>query len=303
MQTCASCGESFEMYPVVEGTRLNLRGRTTCLSCRPLRHLRGPRRSVVRARSSKICEACGRSFPTKLVIDGKMRSLHRRRFCLTCSPFAAHNTSRRPHGVADMDVLRELRRRRRNATTYRSQKARRRARKAELVAARGGACADCGYAGSVVALDFHHRDGTSKEFGIAKFDGSLERLLVEAQKCDLVCANCHRLRHAASRAQAADRLSIARQALKVRAVEFMGGACNGCGGRYPPALLDFHHRVAKEKVFGISQDGVLRSWPRIVAELAKCVMLCANCHREVHAGIRALDDRTGLAEDALPYAA
>jgi len=42
----------------------------------------------------------------------------------------------------------------------------------------------------------------------------------------------------------------------------------------------------------------------VIAELAKCVMLCANCHREVHAGARELDaGLPGLAEDALAYVA
>jgi predicted HNH restriction endonuclease len=42
----------------------------------------------------------------------------------------------------------------------------------------------------------------------------------------------------------------------------------------------------------------------VAAELAKCVMLCANCHREVHAGMRVLDKGLlGLAEDALAYVA
>lgn len=84
----------------------------------------------------------------------------------------------------------------------------------------------------------------------------------------------------------------------------MGGACDGCRRRGPDQIFEFHHIRASEKEFGISEDGIMRSWPRIVAELAKCVMLCANCHREVHAGVRDLDDGLlGLAEDALPYVA
>ena len=135
MQNCRTCGRSFEMYPVVSGVRMNLRGRTRCLECRPHRALRSPRRKVGRRVGTQRCELCGSEFPTRALIDGRVQNLHRRKFCLTCSPFGTHNTSKRPSGIAAPDELREHRRRRRNARTYRCQKKRRQRRKAELVAA------------------------------------------------------------------------------------------------------------------------------------------------------------------------
>jgi len=84
----------------------------------------------------------------------------------------------------------------------------------------------------------------------------------------------------------------------------MGGRCYSCDAEGPAAIFEFHHLDAAQKSFGISQDGNTRSWTRVIAELAKCVMLCANCHREVHAGARELDaGLPGLAEDALAYVA
>ena len=57
-------------------------------------------------------------------------------------------------------------------------------------------CLHCGESANVV-LDFHHRDGTTKEFGIA--EGlrrySWQRVLDEIEKCDVLCANCHRRHH------------------------------------------------------------------------------------------------------------
>ncbi len=83
----------------------------------------------------------------------------------------------------------------------------------------------------------------------------------------------------------------------------MGAACYACDRCGPSVIFDFHHWYASTKSFGV-QDGNTRSWPRIADELAKCVMLCANCHREVHAGVRELDEGLlGLAEDALAYVA
>jgi hypothetical protein len=69
-------------------------------------------------------------------------------------------------------------------------------------------------------------------------------------------------------------------------------------------LFEFHHRDAKTKDFGLSERGIPHRWDKVVAELAKCAMLCANCHREVHAGVREIDDALpGLAEAAGGYAA
>ena len=51
-------------------------------------------------------------------------------------------------------------------------------------------------------LDFHHRDGTRKEFNIGVANGtvSLKRIMKEVAKCDILCANCHRKLHAAEKA-------------------------------------------------------------------------------------------------------
>lgn len=163
---------------------------------------------------------------------------------------------------------------------------------------------DCGYGRSIAALEFHHRDPRTKEFGIGALISSKQRLNIELAKCDLVCANCHRARHERA-AQNTSRSHELRRALKMRAIEWMGGACNGCGRRVLASQSEFHHRDPATKGFGISAKGVIRTWPVIQAELAKCVLLCANCHREVHAGVREIfdDGLLGLAEPAAPYAA
>ena len=70
-------------------------------------------------------------------------------------------------------------------------------KKAALVAYKGGACMDCGGVFPPCCFDFDHRDPFLKSFGIGEKTGgriSLEELKVEADKCDLVCANCHRVR-------------------------------------------------------------------------------------------------------------
>lgn len=57
-------------------------------------------------------------------------------------------------------------------------------------------CADCGYAENPVALDFDHIDPSTKLFQVGrKVSNSIESLLAEIDKCEVVCANCHRIRH------------------------------------------------------------------------------------------------------------
>ncbi|MFA6511639.1 MAG: HNH endonuclease signature motif containing protein [Patescibacteria group bacterium] len=76
-----------------------------------------------------------------------------------------------------------------------------------------------------------------------------------------------------------------RRKVKVMAVEYAGGHCQICGYKKTVAALELHHRDSKKKVFAISGQGLTRSWERIKKEADKCVLLCANCHREVHAGL------------------
>jgi hypothetical protein len=44
----------------------------------------------------------------------------------------------------------------------------------------------------------------------------------------------------------------------------------------------FHHRDPEGKDFGISRAATLMSWEKIKDELDKCVLLCSNCHAEIH---------------------
>jgi hypothetical protein len=61
-------------------------------------------------------------------------------------------------------------------------------------------CVDCGYAVSPVALDFDHRPGETKVYRIACMAGMSRALIdVEVAKCDVRCANCHRIKTAERR--------------------------------------------------------------------------------------------------------
>lgn len=76
-----------------------------------------------------------------------------------------------------------------------------------------------------------------------------------------------------------------RRVLKLKAIETMGSMCMICGYDKHPGVLEFHHVDAATKSFGISSGGFSRSWASIHAELQKCILVCANCHREVELGL------------------
>jgi hypothetical protein len=81
-------------------------------------------------------------------------------------------------------------------------------------------------------------------------------------------------------------------------VEEAGGACRACGYDRHPSALQFHHLDRDGKRFALSQQGVARSLERARAEARKCVLLCANCHAEVEAGVREVFSKMiGLSAD------
>ena len=77
-----------------------------------------------------------------------------------------------------------------------------------------------------------------------------------------------------------------RRKLKLRAVNMMGGKCMLCSYSLHVGVLDFHHVDPVTKSFGISSGGFSRSWNSIYLEIQKCILVCANCHREIELGLR-----------------
>lgn len=82
-----------------------------------------------------------------------------------------------------------------------------------------------------------------------------------------------------------------RKTMRHRAIEYKGGKCSLCGYDRCFDALEFHH-VDGRKDFGLSQDGLTRSWDRIEQELKKCILICANCHREEHVKLRSLSEKS-----------
>lgn len=75
--------------------------------------------------------------------------------------------------------------------------------------------------------------------------------------------------------------SDARRQKKSKAVASRGGVCAKCLGSFPDYVFEFHHVVPEEKEHTPSKLFML-SDSKIEQELAKCVMVCSNCHKIIH---------------------
>jgi len=161
------------------------------------------------------CLKCGSYFPTSMKINGVKKKLNRRKFCLDCSPFGKRNTRNlliHELGVQKCSICKEVlsnknsykRKNRKDKFAYckscsvKSGIERSRQLTLECINYKGGKCQNCGYNKYAGALDFHHRDPSKKDFAIckrlrvAKLNDALKK---ELDKCDLLCANCHREEH------------------------------------------------------------------------------------------------------------
>jgi len=85
-----------------------------------------------------------------------------------------------------------------------------------------------------------------------------------------------------------------RRKIRAMAIEYKGGKCENCGYDRCREALEFHHEDPIRKDFNISSKGYTRSWIRVKAELDKCIILCANCHREFHAKLAASGGNIGV---------
>jgi hypothetical protein len=77
-----------------------------------------------------------------------------------------------------------------------------------------------------------------------------------------------------------DAVTKRRDKLKKMSIEYKGGKCETCGYNKCNRALTFHHLDPTKKEFALSRANI--SWDKVKAELDKCVLLCFNCHMELH---------------------
>lgn len=160
-----------------------------------------------------------------------------------------------------------------------SRKVRSAAKKLKLVELSGGKCVRCGF-NKKHLLQFHHVDPSTKKFSIGRNDYRFSRLAEEAEKCILLCGNCHVLEH--SKKEVASQVDRLR---KNAMLNYIGSStCSQCGESKSQHILEFHHVDHSSKEFNInSYRGSHLILPEYIkVELDKCIVLCRNCHLEQH---------------------
>jgi predicted HNH restriction endonuclease len=80
-------------------------------------------------------------------------------------------------------------------------------------------------------------------------------------------------------------VSKRRKKVRLMAIEYGGGSCRICGYQKCNRALSFHHKDPSKKDFGLSAQGLTRAWAKTKSELDKCILVCANCHMEIHEGL------------------
>ena len=77
---------------------------------------------------------------------------------------------------------------------------------------------------------------------------------------------------------------------KIQAVEHFGGECVICGYKKCVNSLGFHHIDESTKAQSPTYVILHWSWERAIKELEKCILVCSNCHGEIHAELTKVPD-------------
>lgn len=203
--SCAKCGNSFKRHRKVDGKWRNLGNRVNCLECVPYGSIRNIIRVSIDGQTWR-CARCEAWFPIseKIVYNSNRKS---ESFCRDC---------KREY---DREYYKEnfsINSKKKNAFAAE----RRRITKSKIDAYKDRPCLDCGIRYPAWAMEFDHRDPSTKLFDISSsFRYVGKDLMAEIQKCDLVCTLCHRFRtngFRRSKDGSATRMSLAE--LKIRKI-------------------------------------------------------------------------------------
>jgi DNA-binding CsgD family transcriptional regulator len=158
----------------------------------------------------------------------------------------------------------------------------RHAKKLRIVEQKGGGCEHCGEK-RIWLLAFHHQNPKEQHLKYSDLkSGRFTEYQEESKKCRLLCHNCHTKVHAELHPEKVTKYTLAKIVmLKYKKTD----CCQKCGYKENNKCLHFHHIDKKEKDFNFhvvickQTDDIETT---VKDELDKCVVLCANCHKNEH---------------------
>lgn len=78
--------------------------------------------------------------------------------------------------------------------------------------------------------------------------------------------------------------TVLRRSMKKQAIKLLGNKCSICGYNKCIDVLEFHHENPNEKEFKLGSGNTM-SWKEYKNEALKCILVCSNCHKEIHSMI------------------
>ena len=152
----------------------------------------------------------------------------------------------------------------------------------------GKECKHCGYNTNYTALSFHHLDPSKKDFsplGTKRNKNLTDIQKSELDKCITLCHNCHAIEHERLEKPINERSKQAIKGFKIRQelIKSKGGKCSSCNITGINRIFAFHHVDPTTKLFTIDNrtcNGY--KMERLKIEADKCIVLCHNCHSELH---------------------
>lgn len=166
------------------------------------------------------CKKCSEQFPNRVDVNGEIKVINHRSYCLKCQPFGSK--TRLPYVLISERHFNKCKKTKicrgckqeKNKNEFYSYKDEMRVHpyckichtnvkknqlreiKIKSVKYKGGKCQRCGYNKCVASLDFHHKDPSQKEFTISSVKCRVWNIIQkELDKCDILCKNCHAEEH------------------------------------------------------------------------------------------------------------
>lgn len=204
--------------------------------------------------NKRECLKCGQKIPHNININGVKKSLQSRKLCLKCSPYRGNKCKTKICKNCGNEFSLSIKINNQRKNIYNRVY-----------------CLSCVPFNSKISGENKYDPSNQPTPRACRFCGRI--FIYEKKKGHrrFVCNSCKAVGFAISK--------------KKRAIEYKGGKCVKCGYKKYYGALEFHHADPSKKEFQIGTN-LSKAWEKLKKELDKCILICSNCHKELHAEIR-----------------